>query len=76
MRQQFFFSPTMRDIPQGADVPSHQLMLRAGLIRQTAAGIYSYLPLGIKVLKNIEKIIREEMNKAGAQEMLMPAIPT
>ncbi|WP_091657879.1 proline--tRNA ligase [Alteribacillus iranensis] len=74
MRQQFFFSPTMRDIPQGADVPSHQLMLRAGLIRQTAAGIYSYLPLGIKVLKNIEKIIREEMNKAGAQEMLMPAI--
>ncbi|MFZ4454188.1 proline--tRNA ligase [Salibacterium aidingense] len=74
MRQQLFFSPTLRDMPQGADIPSHQLMLRAGLIRQTASGIYSYLPLGRRVLNNVEQIIREEMDKAGAQEMLMPAI--
>ncbi|WP_240375345.1 proline--tRNA ligase [Bacillus piscicola] len=74
MRQQLFFNPTMRDIPQGADVPSHQLMLRAGLIRQTASGIYTFLPLGLKVLRNIERIIQEEMEKAGAQELLMPAI--
>ncbi|SDG99032.1 prolyl-tRNA synthetase [Alteribacillus persepolensis] len=74
MRQQLFFSPTMREIPQGADIPSHQLMLRAGLVRQTASGIYSYLPLGKKVLRNVEEIIREEMDNAGAQELLMPAI--
>ncbi|SFP08628.1 proline--tRNA ligase [Salibacterium halotolerans] len=74
MRQQFLFSPTLRDVPQGADIPSHQLMLRAGLIRQTASGIYSYLPLGKRVLNHVEKIIREEMNKSGAQEILMPAV--
>lgn len=74
MRQQSFFSPTMRDVPQGADITSHQLMLRAGLIRQTASGIYSYLPLGYKVLRKIENIVREEMNNAGAQEILMPAV--
>ncbi|WP_158737725.1 proline--tRNA ligase [Alteribacillus sp. YIM 98480] len=74
MRQQLFFSPTMREVPQGADIPSHQLMLRAGLIRQTASGIYSYLPLGRKVLRKVEQIIREEMDAAGGQELLMPAI--
>ncbi|MGY4689856.1 proline--tRNA ligase [Salibacterium sp. K-3] len=74
MRQQFLFNPTLRDIPQGADIPSHQLMLRAGLIRQTASGIYSYLPLGKRVLNNVEEIIREEMDKSGAQEILMPAV--
>ncbi|MFB4162702.1 proline--tRNA ligase [Alteribacillus sp. JSM 102045] len=74
MRQQLFFSPTMREVPQGADIPSHQLMLRAGLIRQTASGIYSYLPLGCKVLRKVEQIIREEMDRAGGQELLMPAI--
>ncbi|SFL75950.1 proline--tRNA ligase [Salibacterium qingdaonense] len=74
MRQQFLFSPTLRDVPQGADIPSHQLMLRAGLIRQTASGIYSYLPLGKRVLNHVEKIIREEMNNSGAQEILMPAV--
>ncbi|MFD2704772.1 proline--tRNA ligase [Salibacterium lacus] len=74
MRQQFLFSPTLRDMPQGADIPSHQLMLRAGLIRQTASGIYSYLPLGRRVLNHVEEIIREEMDKSGAQEILMPAV--
>ncbi|QDI90270.1 proline--tRNA ligase [Salicibibacter halophilus] len=74
MRQQTFFSPTMRDIPADAEAISHQLMLRAGLMRQTAAGIYTYLPLGTRVLHKIQAIIREEMNRAGAQELLMPAI--
>ncbi|MFB5660530.1 proline--tRNA ligase [Alteribacillus sp. HJP-4] len=74
MRQQLFFSPTMRDVPQGADIASHQLMLRAGLIRQTASGVYSYLPLGKRVLRKVEEIVRDEMDAAGGQEMLMPAI--
>lgn len=74
MRQAQFFSPTRRDIPQGAEIASHQLMLRAGLIRQTAAGVYSYLPLGLKVLKKVENIIKEEMDRAGAQQLLMPAV--
>lgn len=74
MRQSLFFSPTRRDVPQGAEIASHQLMLRAGLIRQTAAGVYSFLPLGYKVLKKVEQIIKEEMDRAGAQQLLMPAI--
>ncbi|AXF55105.1 proline--tRNA ligase [Salicibibacter kimchii] len=74
MRQQTFFSPTMRDVPADAETISHQLMLRAGLMRQTAAGIYTYLPLGTRVLHKIQAIIREEMNRAGAQELLMPAV--
>ncbi|MBB6449274.1 prolyl-tRNA synthetase [Geomicrobium halophilum] len=74
MRQQTFFSPTMRDIPADAESKSHQLMIRAGLMRQTAAGIYSYLPIGTRVLRKIEAIVREEMDRTGAQELLMPAI--
>ncbi|MDZ5781842.1 proline--tRNA ligase [Marinococcus luteus] len=74
MRQQFLFSPTLRDVPQGADIASHQLMLRAGLIRQSAAGVYSYLPLGHKVLRKIENIVREEMDAASGQEVLLPAM--
>ena len=74
MRQQFLFSPTLRDVPQGADIASHQLMLRAGLIRQSAAGVYSYLPLGHKVLRKIESIVREEMDAASGQEVLLPAM--
>jgi prolyl-tRNA synthetase len=74
MRQQFLFSPTLRDVPQGADIASHQLMLRAGLIRQSAAGVYSYLPLGHKVLRKIEGIVREEMDAASGQEVLLPAM--
>ena len=74
MRQQFLFSPTLRDVPQGADIASHQLMLRAGLIRQSAAGVYSYLPLGHRVLRKIESIVREEMDAASGQEVLLPAM--
>ncbi|MGJ9381446.1 proline--tRNA ligase [Salipaludibacillus sp. CF4.18] len=74
MRQSTYLAPTLRDIPADADVKSHQLMLRAGLIRQSASGVYSFLPLGMKVLQKVETIVREEMNRAGAQELLMPAI--
>lgn len=74
MRQSTYFSPTLRDVPSDAEAKSHQLMLRAGLIRQSTSGIYSFLPLGYKVLKKVENIIREEMDRAFAQELLMPAI--
>ncbi|TMW73242.1 proline--tRNA ligase [Alteribacter natronophilus] len=74
MKQSTFLSPTLRDVPSDAEVKSHQLMLRAGLIRQSSAGVYSFLPLGLKVLKKVENIIREEMDRSGAQELLMPAI--
>ena len=74
MRQRTYLSPTLRDIPSDADVVSHQLMLRAGLIRQSTSGVYSFLPLGFKVLQKVEAIVREEMDRAGAQEMFMPSI--
>lgn len=74
MRQSQLFMPTLREIPADADVKSHQLLLRAGFIRQNAAGIYSFLPLGKKVLHKVENIVREEMNRAGSQEMMMPAL--
>lgn len=64
--------PTMREDPAEAETVSHRLMLRAGLIRKVAAGIYTYLPLGLRVIRKVEQIIREEMNRAGAQEVLMP----
>jgi len=65
---------TLREVPAEAEIDSHKLMLRAGMIRKMASGIYNYMPLGLKVLKNIENIIREEMNNAGAQEFLASAI--
>ena len=68
------FIPISKDIPTEAKIKSHQLMLRTGMIRQASAGIYSWLPLGFKVMKKIEKVIREEQNSIGAQEMLMPTI--
>ncbi len=74
MRLSRYFMPTLRDAPSDAQIVSHQLMLRAGLIRQEAAGIYAWLPLGLKVLKKIEQIVREEMNRAGAIEILMPTL--
>ncbi|MFI5225004.1 MAG: proline--tRNA ligase, partial [Nitrospirales bacterium] len=64
--------PTLREDPGEAETVSHKLMLRAGLIRKVAAGIYTYLPLGLRVIRKVEQIIREEMNRAGAQELLMP----
>ncbi|MDP3732213.1 MAG: proline--tRNA ligase [Candidatus Omnitrophota bacterium] len=68
------FIPTIKETPQEAESLSHQLMLRAGLVRMLIAGVYSYLPLGLKVLRNIQKIIREEMNSCGATELLLPAL--
>lgn len=68
------FLPTMREVPADAIIKSHQLMLRAGLIRKLAAGIYTYLPLGLKVVKKISRIVEEEMDAIGAQEILMPMV--
>ena len=68
------FIPLLKEIPSEAKIKSHQLMLRAGMIKQSSTGIYSWLPLGFKVMKKIEKIVREEQNKIGAQELLMPTI--
>lgn len=74
MRVSQLLNPTLREVPAEAEIVSHQLMLRAGLIRKSAAGVYTYLPLGLRVLKKIENIVREEMNEAGGQEILMPII--
>ncbi|MCP3739129.1 proline--tRNA ligase [Rossellomorea sp. BNER] len=74
MKQSMTLIPTLREVPADADVKSHQLLLRAGFIRQNASGIYSFLPLGKKVLQKVEEIIREEMMNAGAVEVLMPAM--
>ena len=68
------FIPITKNLPSDAKIKSHQLMLRTGMIRQSSAGIYSWLPLGFKIMKKIEKIVREEQNNVGAQEMLMPTI--
>ncbi|MEH6889935.1 proline--tRNA ligase [Bacillus sp. JJ864] len=74
MKQSMIFSPTLREVPADAEIKSHQLLLRAGFMRQNASGIYSFLPFGLKVLHKVERIVREEMEKAGAVELLMPAL--
>jgi prolyl-tRNA synthetase len=74
MRISRFLLPTLKETPASAEVISHQLMLRAGMIRKLSAGLYTWLPLGLRVLRKIETIVREEMDKSGAQELLMPAI--
>ena len=74
MRTSQFLSATLRETPADAEIISHQLMLRAGLIRQVAAGVYNWLPLGHRVLRKVETVVREEMNRSGAQEVLLPAI--
>jgi len=74
MKLSNYFLPTLKENPVDATIKSHQLMIRAGMIRQTASGIYSWLPLGLKVLRNIENIIRDEINKAQGIEILMPTI--
>lgn len=74
MRLSQFFLPTLKEVPSEAQIVSHQLMLRAGMIRQSSAGIYSWLPLGHRVLRKIEQIVREEQDNAGCQELLMPTI--
>ena len=74
MRMSNLLMPTLREVPAEAEITSHKLMLRAGLIRKLAAGIYSYLPLGLRTLQKVEQIVREEMDNAGAQELLMSAL--
>ena len=74
MRRSRYFLPTLKETPTEAQIVSHRLMLRAGMIRQHAAGIYNWLPLGTRVLRNIEQIVREEQDAAGAQEIIMPTI--
>src|SRR5277367_5448256 len=74
MRLSEYFLPLLRENPSEAQIVSHRLMLRAGMVRQSSAGIYSWLPLGFKVLQKVEQIVREEQDRAGAQEILMPTI--
>ncbi|MFV3127877.1 proline--tRNA ligase [Niveispirillum sp. KHB5.9] len=74
MRMSSYFLPTLKETPSEAQIVSHRLMLRAGMIRQTSAGIYAWLPLGWKVLQKVSQIVREEQDRAGAQELLMPTI--
>jgi prolyl-tRNA synthetase len=74
MKQSQLFLPTLRDNPADAEIASHRLMIRAGLVRQLASGIYTYLPAGTRVLKKIETIVHEEMTRAGAQEMVLPGL--
>ena len=74
MKQSLLFVPTLRDMPKEAEVVSHKILLRGGYVKQSAAGIYSYLPLGYKIIKKIENIIREELDKIGCSELLMPAL--
>ena len=74
MRLSEYFLPVLRENPSEAQIVSHRLMLRAGMIRQSSAGIYSWLPLGLRVLRKVERIVREEQDRAGAQEILMPTI--
>ncbi|MDQ7010611.1 MAG: proline--tRNA ligase [Mariprofundaceae bacterium] len=74
MRYSRFFAPTLRDDPADAEVISHKLLLRAGFIRRVTSGVYDFLPPGLRVLRKIEQVVREEMNRAGAQELLMPMV--
>ena len=73
-RMSSLFVRTLREDPADAEVPSHKLLVRAGFIRRIAPGVYSWLPLGLKVLRNIERIVREEMDGIGAQEIELPAL--
>ena len=74
MRLSTAFIPTQKEIPADATIPSHQLMLRAGLMRQLTAGVYSFLPLGFRVMLKAMQIVREEMDAIGGQEFLLPAL--
>ena len=74
MRTSTFPLQTLKDTPADAEIASHRLMLRAGLIRKLASGLYTWLPLGLRVLRKVEAIVREEMDRAGALEVLMPAV--
>ena len=74
MRFSEFGLTTLKEVPAEAEIVSHQLMLRAGLIRRLASGLFTWMPIGVRVLRKIEAIVREEMNRAGAHELLMPSV--
>src|SRR5450631_1264387 len=74
MKATQFFISTLKEAPADAEVTSHKLMMRAGFIRRLGAGIYSYMPMGLRVIRKIEAIIRDEMNRAGGIELLMPVV--
>ncbi len=74
MRSSRHFISTVKEVPSDAELVSHKLMIRAGMIRRLAAGIYTWMPVGLRVLRKVEAIIREEMNRAGATELAMPVV--
>jgi len=74
MRASRFFISTLKEAPSDAEIVSHQLMMRAGMIKRLGSGIYTYMPMGLKVIRKVEAIVREEMNNAGAIELLMPLV--
>ena len=74
MKASQFFISTLKEAPADAEVVSHQLMTRAGMIKKLGAGIYTYMPMGLRVIRKVEAIVREEMNRAGAVELLMPVV--
>src|SRR5687768_16208929 len=74
MKASRYFVATLKEAPADAEVVSHKLMMRAGMIKRLSAGIYSYMPMGLRVIRKVEAIIREEMNRAGAVELLMPVV--
>ncbi|MBN2848751.1 MAG: proline--tRNA ligase, partial [Coriobacteriia bacterium] len=74
MKMSDLYAPTLKEEPAEAEISSHRLMLRAGLMRKAAAGIYTFLPLGYRSVRKVEQIVREEMNAIGSQEMLMPVV--
>jgi prolyl-tRNA synthetase len=74
MKASQFFISTLKEAPADAEVVSHQLMMRAGMIKKLGAGIYTYMPMGLRVIRKVEAIVREEMNRAGAVELLMPVV--
>src|SRR6201747_2782678 len=74
MKASRFFIGTLKEAPADAEIVSHKLMVRAGMIRRVAGGVYDYLPLGLRSIRKVEAIVRDEMNRAGALELLMPAV--
>src|ERR1039457_6598222 len=74
MRASRFFICTLKEAPSDAEIVSHQLMQRAGMIKRLGSGIYTYMPMGLRVVRKVEAIVREEMNRAGAVELLMPSV--
>jgi prolyl-tRNA synthetase len=74
MRASQFFIATLKEAPSDAEIVSHKLMLRAGMIKRLGSGIYTYMPMGLRVIRKVEGIVRQEMDKAGAIEMLMPLV--